>query len=183
MHFLLSLLPPWIWASGSLQTLAASAGSSAQPQHQCGRPSCLSTRQCSVCISQKTIWVNTTPAAAAAAVQFVTACFSSLLLWLKRLNLSPVTSSRPRRGPGPGAESWHSCSSTALESGQTAFPHPHPPPVLTHPVTPVTSLLLSPLPLLSLLPLPLLVKALAPRGNKMCLIVDHQCCLIHWSKS
>lgn len=37
-HPLLSLPPPWIGASGSLQTRAVSAGTSAEPQHQCGRP-------------------------------------------------------------------------------------------------------------------------------------------------
>lgn len=99
MHLLLSLPPPWIGASGNPQTLAASAGSSAEPRHQRGRPPRLSTRRCSVCISQKMIWANTMPAAAAA-VQFVAARFSSLLLWLKSLNVSPVTSSRPRQREG-----------------------------------------------------------------------------------
>lgn len=171
MHLLLSLPHPWIWASGSLQTLAASAGSSAEPQHQRGRPPRLSTRQCSVCISQKMIWANRTPAAAAA-VQFVAARFSSLLLRLQGLNVSPVTSSRPRQrgGPGPRAESWHFCSSAAPESGQTDFLHPHPPPVLTHPVTPVTSLLLSPSLLSSPLMLPL---PFSPLFTASCCLVEH----------
>lgn len=137
MHLLLSLPSPWIGASGNPQTLAASAGSSAEPQHQLSRPPHISTCQCSVCISQKMIWANTTPAAAV------------------RCNLSQHTfppfccdwrgwmcchhhGQGKGEGPGPGAESWHSCSSTALESRQTDFLHSHPPPVLAHPVSSLT---------------------------------------------